>query len=45
MRSQAPGNDVRDQPEDGRPPSPRQSTITADRDRPGFYVNIVEFES
>ena len=45
MRSQAPGNDVGDQPEDGRPSSPRQSTITVDRDRPGFYLNIVEFES
>jgi len=45
MRSQALGNDVRDQPEDGRPSSPRQSTITVHLDRAGFYLDIVEFES
>lgn len=39
------GNDIRDRLDDGRPSSPRRSTITADRDRPGFYLNIIEFDS
>ena len=30
------GNEIRDWLDDGRPSSPRRSTITADRDRPGF---------
>jgi hypothetical protein len=30
---------------DGRPSSPLRATTTADRDRPGYYVNIVEFDS
>ena len=38
-------NEIRDRLDDGRPSSPRRSTITADRDRPGFYLNIVEFDS
>lgn len=28
---------------DGTPP--RRVTLTADRDRPGYYLNVVEFES
>lgn len=28
---------------DGTPP--RRATLTADRDRPGYYLNLVEFES
>ena len=39
------GNEIRDRLDDGRPSSPRRSTITADRDRPGVYLNIVEFDS
>jgi hypothetical protein len=39
------GNDIRDRLDDGRPSSPRRSTITADRDRPGVYLNIIEFDS
>ena len=39
------GNEIRDRLDDGRPSSPRRSTITADRDRPGFYLNIIEFDS
>ena len=30
---------------DGHPSSPVRGTITADRDRPGHYLNIVEFDS
>jgi hypothetical protein len=39
------GNEIRGRLDDGRPSSPRRSTITEDRDRPGVYVNIVEFDS
>jgi hypothetical protein len=39
------GNEIRDRLDDGRPSSPRRSTITEDRDRPGVYLNIVEFDS
>ena len=38
-------NEIRDRLGDGRPSSPRRSTITEDRDRPGVYLNIVEFDS
>jgi hypothetical protein len=37
--------EIRARLDDGRPSSPRRSMITADRDRPGYYLNIVEFES
>jgi hypothetical protein len=39
------GNEIRGRLDDGRPSSPRRSTITEDRDRPGVYLNIVEFDS
>jgi hypothetical protein len=29
--------------EDG--PSPRRAILASDRDRPGYYVNIIEFDS
>ena len=38
-------NEIRSRLDDGRPSSPLRSTTTADRDRPGYYVNIVEFDS
>jgi len=37
--------EIRDRLDDGRSSSPRRSTVTADRDRPGYYLNIVEFDS
>ena len=37
--------EIRDRLNDGRSSSPRRTTITADRDRPGYYLNIVEFDS
>ena len=37
--------EIRDRLGDGRSSSPRRSTITADRDRPGYYLNLVEFDS
>jgi hypothetical protein len=30
---------------DRDPGTARRSTVTADRDRPGYYLNIVEFDS
>ena len=39
------GNEIRDRLDDGSPSSPLRATITADRDRPGVYLNIVEFDS
>jgi hypothetical protein len=39
------GNEIRNRLDDGQPSSPRRSTITADRNRPGYYLNIVEFDS
>jgi len=39
------GNEIRNRLDDGRQSSPRRSTITEDRDRPGYYLNIVEFDS
>jgi hypothetical protein len=39
------GNEIRNRLDDGRPSSPRRSTISADRNRPGYYLNIVEFDS
>lgn len=37
----------RAQLESGRPmaTAPRRGTLTADRDRPGYYVTIIEFDS
>jgi hypothetical protein len=37
--------ELRDRLDDGRSSSPRRGVITADRDRPGFYLSIVEFDS
>jgi hypothetical protein len=37
--------EIRDRLDDGGPSSPRGGTITADRDRQGFYLSIVEFDS
>jgi hypothetical protein len=37
--------DLRTRLDDGRSSSPRRGTITADRDRPGYYLSIVEFDS
>jgi hypothetical protein len=46
------GRDISDKLDDGRPSSPTRTTIVADRttiaadrDRPGYYLNIVEFAS
>jgi hypothetical protein len=39
------GREIQNRLDDGRPSSPRRTTITADRDRPGYYLNIVEFDS
>ena len=39
------GRDIREKLEDGRSSSPSRTTIAADRDRPGYYLNIVEFAS
>jgi hypothetical protein len=37
--------DLRARLDDGRSSSPRRGTITADRDRSGYYLSIVEFDS
>jgi len=37
--------ELRDRLDDGQSSSPRRGIITADRDRHGFYLSIVEFES
>jgi len=37
--------DIQARLDDGSPSRPRRGTITADRDRPGVYLNIVEFDS
>jgi hypothetical protein len=39
------GKEIRARLDDGRSSSPVRGTITADRDRPGVYLNIVEFDS
>jgi hypothetical protein len=39
------GKDIRGRLDDGSPSSPLRGTIVADRDRPGVYLNIVEFDS
>ena len=39
------GRDISEKLDDGRASSPRRTTIAADRDRPGYYLNIVEFAS
>ena len=39
------GRDISEKLDDGRPSSPSRTTIAADRDRPGYYLNIVEFAS
>ena len=35
--------ELRNRLDDGRSSAPRRGTITADRDREGFYLSIVEF--
>jgi len=37
--------ELRNRLDDGRSSAPRRGTITADRDRDGFYLSIVEFDS
>ena len=39
------GKEIRARLDDGSSSSPLRGTITADRDRPGYYLNIVEFDS
>ena len=39
------GNEIRTKLDDGSPSSPLRGAFTADRDRPGVYLNIVEFDS
>ena len=39
------GNEMRDEANAGSTVTVRRGTFTADRDRPGYYVNIVEFDS
>ncbi len=39
------GNEFRQRREGGDGTPPRSITVTQDRDRPGYYLNIVEFES
>jgi hypothetical protein len=38
-------DEIRSRLDDGRSSAPLRGTITADRDRPGVYLNIVEFDS
>ena len=37
--------ELRNRLDDGRSSAPRRGTIMADRDRDGFYLSIVEFDS
>jgi hypothetical protein len=37
--------ELRDRLDDGRSSSPRRAVTTADRDRQGFYLSVVEFDS
>jgi hypothetical protein len=37
--------ELRDRLDDGRSSSPRRGVMTADRDRQGFYLSVVEFDS
>jgi hypothetical protein len=37
--------ELRNRLEDGPSSAPRRATITEDRDRPGLYISIVEFDS
>jgi hypothetical protein len=39
------GKEIRSRLDDGSASSPTRGTIVADRDRPGVYLNIVEFDS
>jgi hypothetical protein len=39
------GQQVRGRLDDGRSSSPKRGLFTEDRDRRGYYLNIVEFES
>jgi hypothetical protein len=39
------GKDIQHRLDDGNPSAPRRAMFTEDRDRPGHYVNIVEFAS
>jgi hypothetical protein len=37
--------ELRDRLDDGGSSAPRRGTMTADRDREGFYLSVVEFDS
>ena len=37
--------ELRNRLDDGRSSAPRRGTMTADRDRDGFYLSVVEFDS
>jgi hypothetical protein len=37
--------ELRDRLDDGRSSSPRRGVMTADRDRQGLYLSVVEFDS
>jgi hypothetical protein len=37
--------ELRNRLDDGRSSAPQRGTMTADRDREGFYLSIVEFDS
>jgi len=37
--------ELRNRLDDGGSSAPRRGTITADRDRDGFYLSVVEFDS
>ena len=37
--------ELRDRLDDGQSSSPRRGVMTADRDRQGYYLSVVEFES
>jgi hypothetical protein len=39
------GKEIQQRLDDGNPSAPRRAIFTEDRDRPGHYVNIVEFAS
>jgi hypothetical protein len=42
---EAVGKEIQRRLDDGSSTSPDRATFTEDRDRPGYYLNIVEFES
>jgi len=37
--------ELRDRLDDGGSSAPRRGTMTADRDREGFYLSVIEFDS